>query len=297
MGPQLSGTAVAGYPVDMRVKAPDPTWPPTWLPKRDRVLWVDVIQWGLASFERYLGGEGDRWLAGAEACGSYLVDEQRAGGDWPHLTPYKHSWPLDPPWVSSMAQGEAASLLVRLHGATSDARWADAARRALLPLSVPAADGGAQALLDGRSFPEEYPTQPPSFVLNGAIFTLWGIRDVGVGLGDAAATAQWEEGLDTLSANLRLWDTGWWSRYALYPHPVVNPASSFYHALHITQLKATEVLAVRPAVTAVRERFERYAASPSCRRRAFAQKALYRTVVPRNKYLAFTLPWTRRQAA
>lgn len=297
LGPRLSGVDVAGYPIDFRVKAPDPTWPPPWMPAREQVLWVDVIQWGLACFERHLDGEGGKWMDGARACGAYLLAEQGSTGGWAHLTPYKHSWPLEPPWLSSMAQGEAASLLVRLHQECPDEGWAEAAGRALRPLSVPTDQRGVQGLLDGRPFPEEYPTEPPSFVLNGAIFTLWGVRDVAVGLGDADAARQWGDGLDTLCRSLHRWDTGWWSRYALYPHPVANPASSFYHGLHITQLRATEVLAPRPAITAVRERFERYAASPWCRRRAFAQKALYRTVVPRNRYLAFRLPWTRKRAA
>ncbi|MEA2828299.1 MAG: heparosan-N-sulfate-glucuronate 5-epimerase, partial [Actinomycetota bacterium] len=292
-GTQVDPEGVAGYPIDLRVKAPTPAWPPPWLPDRAHVLWVDVTQWGLACFERHLAGEEGAWLAGAEACGGYLLAEQGADGGWAHLTAYKHSWPLLAPWLSAMAQGQGASLLVRLFRATGDERWGRAARQALGPLSVPTAEGGVQAQLGGRPFPEEYPTTPPSFVLNGAIFALWGIRDVGTGLADAGALRQWHEGIDTLAANLDRWDTGWWSRYALYPHPVVNPASSFYHALHVAQLQATEALTPRPEIAAARRRFQGYAASRRCRIRAFAHKALFRVLVPRNRYLAFRLPWTR----
>lgn len=295
-GSHIDPAGVAGYPIDLRVKAPLPTWPPPWLPDRPDILWVDVTQWGLACFERHLAGDSGAWLDGALACGAYLLGEQDDDGGWAHLRRYKHSWPLEPPWVSAMAQGQGASLLVRLHGATGEERYEVAARHALAPLLRPVTEGGVQGELGGRPFPEEYPTRPPSFVLNGALFALWGTRDVGVGLADEVALRQWEDGLDTLVANLHRWDTGWWSRYALYPHPVVNPASSFYHALHIAQLQATEALAPRPEITAMRERFEAYRASPWCRRRAFVQKALFRTLVPRNRHLAFRLPWTKMRS-
>jgi hypothetical protein len=196
-----------------------------------------------------------------------------------------------------MAQGEAASLLARIYGVTQDDRWARAALAALAPLSVPSEHGGVQAELEGRPFPEEYPTSPPSYVLNGGIFTLWGLRDVALGVGDADALRQWHEGVDTLATNLHRWDTGWWSLYSLYPHPVVNPASTFYHALHIAQLQAMEILAPSPEFAAVRNRFQDYAASPSCRRRAFTQKALFRILVPRNRYLAFRMPWAHSRPA
>ena len=122
--------------------------------------------------------------------------------------------------------------------------------RALSPLSVPSSEGGACALLDGRPFPEEYPTQPPSFVLNGAIFALWGLRDVAVGLGHAEAGRAFEDGVDALAASIHRWDTGSWSLYDLFPHPVPNVASGAYHALHVAQLEAMVQLAPRPELAA-----------------------------------------------
>jgi hypothetical protein len=192
-----------------------------------------------------------------------------------------------------MAQGEGASLLVRLHAETGDGRYAEAARRALRPMRVPSTDGGAWAPLDGRAFPEEYPTDPPSFVLNGAIFALWGFRDVAVGLGDGDAAGAFEAGVDTLAASIDRWDTGSWSRYDLHPHRVVNVASAAYHELHVTQLEAMNALVARPELAAAAERFARYAASPALRARALAQKALFRAAEPRSALAARALPWAR----
>ena len=198
--------------------------------------------------------------------------------------------PASAPWVSAMAQGEGASLFVRLHLASGEAAFAEFARRALAPMAVPSGEGGCMALLAGRPFPEEYPTSPPSFVLNGGIFALWGYADVAWGLGDEAARESWEQGVDLLASEIARYDLGYWSRYDLYPHPVVNVASAGYHALHITQLEAMRLLAPRPEFDRAIEAFRRYEASRLCRARAFARKALFRLLVPRNELLARRLP-------
>ena len=297
MGPRIDPEGVAGYPIDMRVKARVPDWPADWMEPLDAQLHVDVIQWGLAAYERHLAGDGDGWLDAALACGRHLLAEQAPDGAWMHGFRYPHSLPVPPPWTSAMAQGEGASLLVRLHAATGDDRFADAAIAALAPMRVPSADGGCMALLDGRPWPEEYPTTPPSYVLNGGIFALWGYRDVAVALGDAQARIDFAEGAETLARNLHRWDTGRWSRYDLFPHPVTNPASSFYHDLHIAQLRAMALLHPDPRFTAGADRWARFAARAGNQRLAFAQKALFRIVVPRNRLLAHRLPWTRRLAA
>lgn len=281
---------VRGYYIDLRMKARRPGWPPPWLgtPRPH----VDVCQWGLGSYDRSLGGEDDEWLAWAGEAAAWMLERQVPDGGFPHPDPYHHTFKLDPPWLSAMAQGQAASLLVRLHLEHGGELYADSARRALQPLRVSSAEGGVHAELGGGPFAEEYPTAPPSFVLNGAIFALYGVYDVWKGLGDEAAGRLFTESVDTLAANVGRWDLGWWSRYDLFPHPVPNVASSAYHLLHISQLRALARLAPRPELTAAADRFERYGTNPWNRRRAFAQKAAFRVLVPRKQRVARLLPWS-----
>ena len=80
--------------------------------------------------------------------------------------------------------------------------------------------------------------------------------------------------------------TGYWSLYCLRRYPLPPVASSFYHALHITQLEAMQRLSPRPQLESTRARWMEYSASPPLRRRAFSQKVLFRLVVPRNRLLA-----------
>jgi heparosan-N-sulfate-glucuronate 5-epimerase len=297
IGQNLQVGGVHGYPIDFSVKAPEARWPPDWALGPPEPLHVDLFQWGLGCYERWLV-EGDQaWLDAAVQLGRRAVADQQHGGlldgGWLHREPFPHTFPLPTPWISAMAQGQGASLLVRLHRETGDDSFAEAAVRALQPLRVPSAEGGAVALLGGRAVLEEYPTARPSFVLNGAIFALWGLHDVGAALGERTAEREFLEGVDTLAGEIHRWDVGHWSRYDLYPHPVVNVASSFYHSLHINQLRAMSTMAPRPQLADAEARFRRYAESRACRSRAFVRKVVFRLVVPRNSILAHRLPWTR----
>ncbi len=296
-GRHLDGDGARGYYIDLSVKADEGGWPPWWIELRQGVHWVAQTQWGLGSYERYLETGGERWLEWALAAGRHFAASQeptgRLEGGLVLDKPFPHTFHLSPPWLCALAQGQMASLLVRLYREVGNESLAEAARRALLPLDVPVAEGGVRAELDGGPFYEEYPTTPSAYVLNGGMFALWGCHDVADALGDEFATRLWRDGLDVLAAAIDRWDTGFWSRYDLYPHPVPNIASSFYQVLHVSQLRMTNRLEARPELERAATRFEANLASRRARAQAFAGKVLFRVVVPRNRLLANRLPWTR----
>jgi len=289
VGSFVDPEGVGGYYIDLRVKAAVPRWPDPELEGDPR--YIAVGQWGLGAYERHLHGERGPWLEAAIAAGREVVAGQRDDGGLPEPALRPHTFPVDPPWLSAMAQGQCASLLVRLFRETREATFAETALRALEPMRTPVAEGGVAAPLGEGWWPEEYPSQPPSYVLNGGIFALWGLRDVAVGLGEAAAASLFEEGLSTLAGEIDRWDTGYWSRYDLFPHPLVNVASSSYHVLHVHQLEALNRIAPRPELIETERRWRGYLDSPANARRAFVRKAAFRLVVPRNRLLAGRLPW------
>jgi heparosan-N-sulfate-glucuronate 5-epimerase len=284
VGKNIDPAAVRGYPIDLTVKAHFSD-----AAARERALTADLhvatIQYGLGCYERWLSGDGDEWLDAALEVGRHLAESQQDDGSWLHRKPFPHTFDLAAPWPSAMAQGEGASLFVRLHISTGEEAFAAAARAALEPLSKTRAEGGVRAELDGGPWFEEYPTDPPSYVLNGALFALWGARDVAVALRDDAAQRIFAAGVDVVAANLWRFDTGWWSLYSLYPHRMPNVASSFYHDLHVNQLSAMHQLCPRSEFDAMRARWQRYAASSIHQLRAFAAKVAFRLVVPRNRPL------------
>jgi heparosan-N-sulfate-glucuronate 5-epimerase len=292
VGSQIDPAGIRGYPIDFRVKADDPSWPRPFL-FREGSLHIGVVQYGLGAYERWLAGDGEEWLEGALGAGRHLLSVQSDDGAWSHEEDLWHTFPLRAPWTSAITQGSGASLLVRLHLQSGDGAFADAARKALEPLLIPVSAGGVRGELSGLAWPEEYPTEPGSHVLNGAIFGLWGLRDVAIALSDPRIGQEFESGVQSLASNLHRYDTGSWSLYSLFPHPLRNLASSFYHSLHVNQLAAMQVLAPRAEFEQTHRRWAAYAASRANNARAFVWKAAFRLAVPRNPTFARRLPWTR----
>lgn len=300
VGSFVTPGVLGGYYIDFTAKAQQPSWPPPWLGPPEKQIHVAEAQWGLGCYERFLRGEGEEWLAAATAAADHLVVQQQTGGRldgaWPHGTAMPHTYLLDPPWLSAMAQGEGASLLIRIYRHTGEERYADAARRALRMCDLPTGEGGVRAALGDGFFLEEYPTETASLVLNGGIFALWGYYDAAIGLGDAHDREQFHIGVETLATNLWRWDTGRWSLYDLYPHPAPNIASSAYHLLHTTQLRAMQLLAPHDQFEATADRFDEYMRSRLRRADAFARKVAFRLVVPRNALFARRMPFRSRRA-
>jgi heparosan-N-sulfate-glucuronate 5-epimerase len=289
-----------GYYIDLRAKAtPTPTWPPRWL--RPGYAHVKLAQFGLGHFENFAANGDEQGLSVARSVGDYFVatqvrtDGAHLGG-WRHEFSYAFRAPLHPPWLSAMSQGQAASLLTRIFATTGDARYAEAAELALRPMRISVEAGGVLGTIEGRPFLEEYPTSPQSHVLNGAIFALWGLRDVALMTRDAETEKLHSELVSALGATCPCWDTGSWSRYDLFPRRPKNVSSTFYHQLHISQLKVLETLYGGSVFGNLAGRFERYQAGAILRRAAFVQKVAYRLVVPRHKIYKDT-PSGRRASA
>ena len=198
-------------------------------------------------------------------------------------TPYGPLWPydadlpkygLEAPWYSAMAQGQVASVFARASATTNDPADAALAIAAIQPLLRPSVPRLVAQTAEGPVL-EEAPSDRPSRILNGWIFALVGLQEVGAGLRDAEAAEAFAEGIATLERTLPRYDVGWWSRYSLYPHRFVDLAKPFYHRLHVAQLDALYRLT---GVAAFAETSARWAAydRPIPRSRALAQKAIFR---------------------
>lgn len=271
--PRFTDSAVRGYPVDLTAKtlastasAPDSLQP------------AAFAQLALGWWERWLAGE-----TGAQAEFERLTAalERRAerhgtGLLWPYDVPIpKHR--VQPPWYSAMAQGQVASVFVRALVSTRDDRFAELALDAVRPLFqagshfVAVSDHGP-ILEEGASRPGG--PAPKSHILNGWIYALWGLWDVHLGLGDAAAATLFSESVACLRKMLGRYDTRWWTRYDLYPHPLPHLAKPFYHRLHVNQTAMMYRLTAHREFADFSERWRRYD-EPFRRTLAVSHKAAF----------------------
>ncbi|HST14860.1 MAG TPA: D-glucuronyl C5-epimerase family protein [Gaiellaceae bacterium] len=286
-GRQVDRSRLRGYYIDFHPKTlSDATWPPTWL--QAGYGYVKLAQVALGHFERYVStGDADALHFADSAAAFFVATQQPPGsadeGGWYHGFPYVHRAQLAPPWLSAMAQGQAASLLLRVYLETGREELADSALLAMRPFDRRVEQGGVTSVIGSSLFAEEYPTTPASHVLNGAVFALWGVRDVAETLQDTSVRRLHDDLFDGLVSTLPRFDLGTWSRYDLYPKPPVNIASSFYHRLHITQLEALASLYGDPVFATVAEHFVSYEQRATLRIAAFVRKVAFRLRVPRPK--------------
>jgi len=160
-----------------------------------------------------------------------------------------HNLRLAQPWSSAMAQGQAMSLLERAYRLTKKAKYRAAALKALAPLGRNVASGGLRRCFFANCahpFFEEYPTNPPSYVLNGFMYTLIGLYDLASIAPRSKAKAMYEAGRKTLEAALPKYDIDGLASYDL-THLTTHSgrpaiASAMYQAIHVYLLRALDSL-------------------------------------------------------
>ncbi|XP_040567841.1 D-glucuronyl C5-epimerase [Lepeophtheirus salmonis] len=180
----------------------------------------------------------------------WFVNNQDRNGGWAanilfneKKLKYSKADEIMPGWYSGMAQGHGLSLLSRAFIYTKDRKYLEAAKKALSLFSLPSSKGGFRAVfLDTYVWYEEYPTKPSSFVLNGFMYSLFGLYDLSVIQKEYnQALSLYEEGIHTLMEMIHLFDVGYRTVYDLRHFTMKVPpklARWDYHSTHINLLYA-----------------------------------------------------------
>lgn len=194
---------------------------------------VSAAQYALGSYERYLHGSDDEayraFIRHAESLRDHMDESGRLSYEFD-----VPSYNLKAPWISAMAQGQAISVFVRAAHHTGDSAWFDYARLALQPMLIPVDEGGVLYVEEQDVWLEEYPEDPPSHVFNGHVFAAFGLRDLMNATGDPDAKRLWEAAINTLGANLELFEEDGWLRYDLKNAPV---AGRQYYQIQLDQAR------------------------------------------------------------
>ena len=217
---------------------------------------VQVSQFGLAHHERWIRTGEDADRATFLRMADWLVAAQQPTGLWLYTFAFG---PQPVPWWSSMAQGQAISLLARAWQATGEARYRDAASLAVPTMRRLQTANGVAQWDRGAYWLEEYMPPYSRHTLNGFIFSIEGLREWALATGDANAAAWAAEALRTASGWLGRFDTGSWSRYNLAPGTI---ASLKYHLVVVMQLRHLAFLTRDPVFAVTAARWAGYAERP-----------------------------------
>jgi hypothetical protein len=242
---------------------------------------IAIAQWGLANYNRFCDtGEEARWQKTLKAADWLTANlEQNAHGlwVWNHHFDWEYRDTLKAPWYSGLAQGQGVSLLLRAHARSGEDKYLLATERAFVALTRPIAEGGVLFEDENKNlWIEEYLVDPPTHILNGFMWALWGVFDFCLARTDASAREIFDRGVETLNHNLARFDTGYWSLYEQSGTRLKMLASPFYHQLHIVQLRVMSKLTGDARFAAVAERWEGYARRPSNRTRALVEKSVFK---------------------
>jgi heparosan-N-sulfate-glucuronate 5-epimerase len=242
---------------------------------------IAISQYGLGNYNLYVqSGSGEhkrKFLTASDWLLSTIEQNTHGVWVWNHHFHWEYRDTLKAPWYSGLAQGQGISLLVRAHQATNESKYYEAAQRAFVSL-LRSVDQGGVLFTDERDdvWIEEYLVNPPTHILNGMIWALWGVHDYALATKDAAARNLCDQVVRTLERNLPLYDVGFWSLYEQSGTRLKMVASPFYHRLHIVQLGIMHRLTGLSVFREYAERWEKYERSGIKRVQALAYKSVFK---------------------
>lgn len=247
---------------------------------------VTIAQYALGNFDMYIDKGSSEYLEHLILCADWFVNNlNKINTDlYGYANNYdKDIYGLKKPWLSSLSQGQAMSVLSRAYYASGDNRYLGTCKKMLTSFELGNEKGGVLVDLNNGYFYEEYPSNPPSFVLNGFIFSLWGLLDYYISSRDNKALDLYNKGLNTLENNIGLYNIKVlnWSRYDLFPFKITDIASIFYHKLHIEQLKAMNKLTGKDIYREIYIKWERARNNKLIYINATAYKILHKLSVRR----------------
>jgi len=244
---------------------------------------IAIAQWGLGNFNLFRISADQTRLHRTLNAADWLVSdlEQNVHGlwVWHHHFDWEYRSTLRAPWYSGLAQGQGVSLLLRAHQQTGIEKYREAAGRAFVSLKTPISEGGVLFEdYEQNLWIEEYLVEPPTHILNGFMWALWGVFDFWIATSDPWAKRVFDRGVATLLHNLPRYDVGYWSLYEQSGTWLKMMASPFYHRLHIVQLRVMASLTGDQQFAEAADRWETYARRWTNRIRALAEKSVFKLV-------------------
>lgn len=242
---------------------------------------IAIAQYGLGNYNQWLAtGEESRrekFLKIADWLVANLEENPGGFRVWNHHFDFEYRTPLRAPWYSGLAQGQGISILVRAYKESGEAKYLDAARAAFQCMLAHVDVGGVIYTDEkGHRWIEEYIVSPPTHILNGFFWALWGVYDLAVLTNERVVWQVWHESLETLKANLQQYDTGYWSLYEQSGTRMKMMASPFYHRLHIVQMQVIARLTGDAFFQHYADRWTGYMRSGVNRGRALVYKSVFK---------------------
>jgi heparosan-N-sulfate-glucuronate 5-epimerase len=246
---------------------------------------IAIAQYGLGNYNLYRRtadpARRKKFLLIADWLRDHLEPNAHGLAVWHHHFNWEYRDTLKAPWYSALAQGQGISVLVRAWKESGEARYLEAAQRAMESFRKSVTEGGVAFTDDvGDLWFEEYIVSPPTHILNGFIWATWGVYDYFLATKEKFAQDLFARAVQTLLRNLDRFDLGFWSLYEQSGTRLPMVASNFYHRLHIVQLgimhRLSGALTENDKFAEVADRWDLYTQSRTNRTRALVYKTAFK---------------------
>jgi hypothetical protein len=202
---------------------------------------IAISQWGLGNYNLWLENNSkinyEKFILSANWLLDKLTKNQNNVCVWMHDFNFEYRDTLISPWYSGLAQGQGLSLLIRAYKETKKNIYKEACLKVFNSFTKEISDGGVNYTDNFENkWIEEYIVDPPTHILNGFIWAMWGVHDFKIFFKNKEADELFESYTRTLTKNLHKYDIKYWSKYELSNKSIPMIASYFYHKLHIVQL-------------------------------------------------------------
>lgn len=192
---------------------------------------IAIFQYALGLYDLYLENNEKDFLRKFLNIADWAVENIDEKGMWDCMGTLKDSKHYT---QSSMCQSEGISVLIRAHKESKKTKYLITAQKAIDFMITDVEKGGTCSYKDNNVMFQEYVYEGKDIsVLNGWIFSIFGLYDYNIYFNDEKISKLLDKSLKSLSNQLYKYDRKFWTNY----DQVRTIASPAYHDLHIKQLK------------------------------------------------------------
>lgn len=212
---------------------------------------ITIFQYALGLYDLYLLENNEEYLIRFKNIADWAVEKQEKDGMWECMKNLKDSAHET---QSSMCQSEGASVLLRAYIETKNEKYYKAATNAIDFMIKDVKENGTCLYENDNVIFQEYVSEYNLSVLNGWIFSIFGLYDYTLINKDAKYLDILNRTINSMTNMLNLYDRKFWSNYDLKG----TIASPSYHDLHIRQLLLLNELFDRKEFLFFAEKWENY---------------------------------------
>lgn len=191
---------------------------------------ISIFQYGLGLYDLYILTNKQDYLNKFINIANWALSNQTNDGMWDCMDKLYDSAHET---QSAMCQSEGTSVLLRAYVQTNKKEYFNGATKAINFMIKDIKDGGTCLYENGDVVFQEYVSKYNLSVLNGWIFSIFGLFDYTLVSDDEKYKKLLSDSLNTMANLLKKYDRRFWSNYDL-KGTIASPA---YHDLHIRQLK------------------------------------------------------------